>query len=169
MSKEVKQIVNFEDKARELVFFDDFISLKKQFGFSFRKLFKKFYFPNGDHIIFKIAKDEMFRFFKKNYGDFDELRGNDLIEYFEVDENDPLREIVKEDEFASLKWKPINDEDKAEIFWILVDPEKTYLSVLDYIFGNDETYWFAFENYNGDTCVVIFWKRDLNRFKNMVE
>ena len=165
MSKEIKREINFKDGKRNILFFVEFDSLKRFYGFGFKGIFKDFFFDNGDKVLFTIPLDELDTFFKRNYGDYDYLTRDNIIDEFEIKEDDP---ILKEfNESVSINWKLIGD-DSDEVFWILIDPKKTCLKALDYLFNKDKTFWFAYENDDKEVNVIILWKRDLSRFNENI-
>ena len=158
MSNDIKQAIDFYDGAKEVTFYDDFDSLKEVFGSDYKKIKKK-YVPKGcTEAIFTIRINQLMRFFNLNYGDFDELVNEDVFDYLELKEDDPFIEQCKGKDI-SLKWKPVSDDDN-DVFYLLIDPSKTSLCILDYLIKNDETIWFAFDDKDNVRYVVILWKNE---------
>ncbi len=163
MNKDAIRTINFYDDCKDILFLEDFKSLKSHYGFDFKKTFKKFCFNDGDDVIFNVPRKDLYDFFKTNYGTFDYLRTNDILEDFNLEDND--NETLKkdiEDDYVCLQWQPISD-DEGEHFWIQVEPGRTSLCFLDFLFKDDETFWFAYEEETYGRYVVILWKRNMKR------
>ena len=163
MNKDVIRTIDFKDDCRDILFLEDFRSLKSHYGFGFKKTFKKFFLSDGDDVIFNVPRKDLYDFFKRNYGNMNFLRQDDILEEFNLEDND--NETLKkdlEDNYVSVNWQPICD-DEGEHFWIQVEPGRTSLCFLDFLFKDDETFWFAYEDDTYGRYVVILWKRNMKR------
>ncbi|MBP5575070.1 MAG: hypothetical protein J6X50_05010 [Bacilli bacterium] len=150
----MNRVVNFIDKAEEILFVDNNQSLEETLGKDFNKLIDQ-YIAKQDIRIFKKPVSELLDYFDKEAYGWSDFGLDTVIDDLSLSKKDLfIQEYSKE--YFHIRWMTLEDNETGYMYF-LIDAERTVYRGVEQYLKLGDYFRFAFSD-NGSDYLVIMLK-----------